>query len=198
MVNVSRALTPFAQRYITKLKYSQVVTTTATGQYIMNLNSLYDPDRTGIGHQPYGYDVLATIYNKYRVISCGYRLQSPIASTQPPFTMLALPSNDIGITYTTVDDWKENPRCKYLMINPGATCGVLSGKSYLPSLTGVPKATYMADDSYSSDVTTSPFEQMLLYLFTSNASGVALPSIAIHVIMEFTVEWFDVKHIIPS
>ena len=44
----NRALHPIPQRFITKMKYSEVVTTTATfGQYAMNLNSIYDPNRTG-------------------------------------------------------------------------------------------------------------------------------------------------------
>ena len=31
-------------------------------------SSLYDPDRTGTGHQPLFYDEMSTIYNQYRVL----------------------------------------------------------------------------------------------------------------------------------
>jgi hypothetical protein len=34
------------------------------------LNSLYDPDYTGAGHQPYFFDQIAGIYNRYRVNAC--------------------------------------------------------------------------------------------------------------------------------
>ena len=57
--NVNRSLQPVPSRYICKMKYSTNVATDINGQYIFNLNSLYDPDRTGTGHQPYGFDNLA-------------------------------------------------------------------------------------------------------------------------------------------
>lgn len=74
---VNSALQPIPQRYITKMKYSEQVSTDAAGRYMFNLNSIFDPNRTGTltGHQPYGFDTLATLYNRYRVISCGYRIQ---------------------------------------------------------------------------------------------------------------------------
>jgi len=32
--------------------------------------SIFDPNYTGVGHQPYGHDEWATRYNQYAVISC--------------------------------------------------------------------------------------------------------------------------------
>lgn len=40
-----------------------------------NLNSLYDPDKTGTGHQPYGYDALQVAYNRYKVHGCLVELE---------------------------------------------------------------------------------------------------------------------------
>lgn len=38
-----------------------------TGNQFM-LNSLYDPDQTGVGNQPMGFDEFATLYQRYRVL----------------------------------------------------------------------------------------------------------------------------------
>ena len=35
--------------------------------HIFNACSIFDPDTSGVGHQPYGHDQYATIYNHYRV-----------------------------------------------------------------------------------------------------------------------------------
>ncbi len=50
-----------------------------------NLNSLYDPDQTGTGHQPMGFDSWATLYSRYMVESADVtvKLHSSAGSTTP-------------------------------------------------------------------------------------------------------------------
>lgn len=196
--NVNRSLQPVPSRYICKMKYADSVLTNASGQFIMNLNSLYDPDRTGIGHQPYGFDTLATLYNRYRVISCGWRATVCLSSTAPSIVIGAMPSNDLSILWGSMGEMIENPRAKYITQNPGAAALVLKGRSYLPALMGRNKSQYMADDNYQATVVGSPNELGLLYLQSFDNTGVPLPSIRINIILEYTVEWFDQKHIVQS
>ena len=66
---------PFGKKFYTKLKYNEahVIAASSTNNfatsYKMRLNSLYDPNLTGIGHQPRGFDQLMTIYEKYTVVA---------------------------------------------------------------------------------------------------------------------------------
>jgi len=49
-----------------------------------NASSIFDPDQTGVGHQPMGHDEMAQIYNHYRVLSSSIRatfLSNNISST---------------------------------------------------------------------------------------------------------------------
>jgi hypothetical protein len=39
-----------------------------SSSYTWRLNSLYDPDYTSTGKQPYMYDQYSAVYNRYRVI----------------------------------------------------------------------------------------------------------------------------------
>jgi hypothetical protein len=41
-------------------------------EIVFRLNSLYDPDYTSTGKQPYYYDSLAGIYDRYRVFKTDY------------------------------------------------------------------------------------------------------------------------------
>lgn len=193
-VNVNRALNPIPQRYITKLKYSQVLSTDSVlGSYKMNLNSLFDPDFSGGGHQPYGFDQLAALYNRYRVISCGYRIQLAVVGTGPSIMLTAMPSNQ-NVTAGTGSEIRENPRAKYIVQNPGASAVVLSNKVYIPSLVGRNKAQYMADDRYQSLVTSSPNEDAYLNIQTfAPSTDLPLGSVAVQIVMEFTAEFFDMK-----
>ena len=47
-----------------------------SGPHVFRLNSLFDPDFTGTGHQPQGYDNMALQYNRYIVYGCPSRLSS--------------------------------------------------------------------------------------------------------------------------
>lgn len=197
-VTVNRALQPVAQRYICKMKYAEVVTTDTNGMFIFNLNSTFDPNRTGVGHQPYGRDTLASLYNRYRVISCSYRISmTGNYASGTPVQIAAVPSNEVQ-TFVTGSDIRENPRARYIVQNPSAAIKYLSGKVYCPSIVGRSKFQYMADDRYQAQVDASPNELILLNIGTSQLSDLMQPNTQLAVMLEYTVEWFDVKTLTQS
>lgn len=193
-VLVNRALNPISQRYIVKMKYSEVVTTDIlAGTYAINLNSVFDPNRTGIGHQPYSFDTMASLYNRYRVISCGYRLHATPVLGNQPIILTAIPANQVLVT-STASEIRENPRAKYVVQNFGAPAQTLRNKCYIPSLVGRSKAQYMADDRYQALVTANPAEEAILNIGTFNPqTDLALGNTPVQVLLEYTVEFFDIK-----
>lgn len=62
---------PFPAKQMARLRYSTDIsitpTTGAAGFYVFRANSIFDPDQSGVGHQPYGHDTYSTIYSKYQV-----------------------------------------------------------------------------------------------------------------------------------
>lgn len=199
LTTINKSLQPIANRYICKMKYATTVLTSASGQYQFRLNSLFDPDLTGLGHQPYGFDNLALLYNRYRVIATGWRIQQPSSFNGTPVVFGALPNNDVSVTWDNFGEMAENPRAKTVLNNPGGSIRVLRGKVSLPKLMGRTRAQYMADDNFQAIVNTNPAENAILYLASFNAlTGEAIPNIPIHVILEYTVEFFDLKHIVQS
>lgn len=187
--NVNRGLKPFAPRYITKMKYSETFTLNLANSYtqVMNLNSLFDPNSTGVGHQPYGFDQLAGIYNRYRVISTSYVVNAYNGSNAIRYAVL--PCNQLP-PINNVSEVCENSRAKFRVQLPGGSTTVIKGKAYLPALMGRTKAQYMADDRFQAQVTAGPAELALLYI-TSQTLTDGTVDTQLSVTMEFTVEWFD-------
>ena len=198
-VNVNKALAPFAQRYITKMKYAETIFINAAGPqaYRWSLNSLYDPNFSGIGHQPHGFDTLATIYNRYRVINASYNITGVDQSGQY-IVVCALPANE-QVNALTVSEMRENPRAKFITQAPNAHLKTLKGNVYLPSLVGRNKSQYMADDRYQAVSTTSPNETALLNVYVQRLDqGSNTLNVPIQITIEYTVEWFDVKNLSQS
>lgn len=190
---VNTSLNPTPARFITKHKYAEAVSVSSAGlaTYRWNLNSLYDPNRTGLGHQPYGYDQIGILYNRYRVISCKYVLSC--VSTDANIAFAVLPSNDAAPPITNVSEARENPRAKYMVQNPGGALKVLKGKVYLPALTGRTKTQYMSSDNYQALTGASPTELMTLNAYAQglNDDPVFNANPTFNILLEYTVEWFD-------
>jgi len=71
-VLVPRGLSsPFPAQRVANLRYCTAIELNgaagAIAKHFFRANSLFDPDLTGGGHQPYGFDQLAAIYNHYEV-----------------------------------------------------------------------------------------------------------------------------------
>lgn len=193
---VGRSLNPIPQRMIAKHKYAEsvgvvAVNNLATFQY--NLNSIYDPNKSGVGHQPYGRDQYAALYNRYRVIACSWRVTCIPSNSARVIQVATLPSNVTPTPIANVWDVREQPRAKYICQQPGAPQQYVVGKSYLPSLMGRTKAQYMADDNYQAQVGSDPSELALLNLYAGaiTDSDVNDETFYFNVELEFTVEWFD-------
>lgn len=207
IVNVNRALQPFAQRYICKMKYAEQITQTGPTlggltQFVMNLNSIFDPNRTGLGHQPYGHDTMAAIYNRYRVVSCNYAISalSTGGSTGDAYSIIAaLPANEVIGIGGGVAEVQENPRCRFITQAPNAALKVLKGTVYMPSLMGRTREQYLSDDRYQAVYGSSPAELGVLNIFTGLLNGTSETMTAkLNVVLTFTVESFDYKQLSQS
>lgn len=190
-----KSLNPISQRYICKMKYAETITTGLSGVLQMSLNSIFDPNSTGVGHQPYGHDTLATLYNRYRVISCSYRI---IANRNTDtLQVVAMPANE-PVVYTTAAEYKENPRTRYATQAPNAEVKPISGKVYIPSLVGRTKAQYMADDRFQAQFGASPSEAAILNVGAFTGSDAIASNVPFNVELVYTVECFDVKNLAQS
>lgn len=194
-VNVNRALQPIPQRYICKMKYSESITTTALSPFVrMNLNSIFDPNRTGIGHQPYGHDTMLTLYNRYRVIACSW----VIRGYNPTYAIRygALAANEE--LSPGMSELVENPRGKFRFAVPNGTGQTLRGKVYLPSLVGRTKAQYMAEHNYQAQMGSSPTELAILNITGADINDTVRDGNIYAIELTYTVEFFDVKNLAQS
>lgn len=80
---------PFGEKYYTKLRYNEAHKFAAqsnlnfASSYKYRLNGLFDPNFTGLGHQPMGYDELSSIYKKATVVGARITVAFITDSTEP-------------------------------------------------------------------------------------------------------------------
>lgn len=191
--NVQRGLSPIAARTITKLKYvglyERSLTDSTLDQYSFRLNSLFDPDLTGTGHQPLGFDQIKLFYTRYRVFSVDWVLQVSNRGDQP-VRVACIPHNATSITYSNMEHVCESPRAQHRHIgyNTGNGTCTMRGHCNLPSINGVTSSVYKSDDAYQAQISSSPTEQIDLSIFLLTTASI---NVQYTIQFMFHAEFFD-------
>lgn len=117
----NRGNMPMPTTWTTTHRYCSVVTINpgqgVPGQYIFVANSLYDPDSTGAGHQPMGFDQMMAFYNHFEVIGAKIKFTPHCGQEGAGFNYgvklddnANLGSSSIeGILENTMNNWKSWP-----------------------------------------------------------------------------------------
>lgn len=198
----NKGISPFPSRYITNLKYSEtfsVGTTLGVSKYQFRLNSIFDPNLTGTGHQPYGHDELSDLYNRYRVISASYVVTVAPNIAGSTRLLCCIPSNEDIALPGELEQIMERPSARFRTLIGGQLPCTLRGKCYIPKLVGRTRAQYMADDRYQAAFGASPQEDALLNIFIQDISeSTSAVTNFVNVTIIYKVELFDYKQLLTS
>jgi len=178
-----------------KLKYTHTVTLSSTtagvmgSQQVFRLNGMYDVDVTGGGHQPYGFDQLASIYKRYKVNAVAVKILISNPSSDGLYVagQIANPSNSSEFINTlTADIVQERQQAFVQRINNSGS-QLITKKFYLPIYkgAGIHKIQFLADpDNYTASVSGNPGSEVKLLLACGSDHGDSGESVTVSV--EFT------------
>ena len=192
-------------RIRTVLKYNESKSITSTAgivnDYQFRLNSIFDPDYTGGGHQPLGRDQLAGLYNRYRVdkvaVSVTFHKNSESACighaicANNSSTGFTNPWN--AITEQSNVSWK---------VDSASTAGSVSKVTlkrvfHLNKVTGVSLGKYRDDDRYQADIASNPAEEIMLHICNCDILEASSSNTIMQVNLRYYVEFFD-PHVVAQ
>lgn len=186
------------RQVFTSLTYTQSFTVSDTGvstvaaYYQYRLNSLFDPDYSGVGHQPYMRDTLSTLY-RYAVIYAT-KVELYVASN----TSMSLPHGiNIRATRsaaapTDFDLERERPYGKSLVVSPAQDKGRLKLFIRHHQIFGIKKDT-LEDDRYRISVGSNPTETVFLNIVQSPLpkTSTATETVEYSIRMKFYLKYYD-------
>ncbi len=106
-----------------RLRYSSFKALAGTsgvlGEQVVACGDIFDPDRTGVGHQPLGHDQWSAFYGAYIVVRSKIQVwymynQAQAVSTQPVVGMFR--DDTTALLSSTWDALVEQGRSKYLVV----------------------------------------------------------------------------------
>lgn len=197
---------PVNKRALVKLLYVDTVITSvpvpdALQYHIFRANSLYDPDYTGTGHQPRGFDELSAAYHHYTVLGAKIHVKCTNNSSNPQVFGIALRAS----TTTQLDPQqiKEEQRRKYKIIQPKPTGETsvsamsmrFSTKRYFSCKSVIGDGSYKGNTG-NTGIGSNPTEQAFFQIFYGNAvQGNTTAAAAFHVSIQYIAMFTEPKTI---
>lgn len=152
--------TAFPPRAFAKLKYGSgnVGATSTVGVYAnqFRLNGLYDPDYSGTGHQPMGFDEYAALYGDYRVHGCKVKIIAQITTAgQTGILFLGAKKGAAYHTATSISEWMEDSQIKHWVMNDEKPL-VVSKYFDIARVFGKSKTAIRGEEGYSAGIGADP------------------------------------------
>lgn len=172
---------PLPNQRLFKFVYNDEGFTTDTGvgfinNYIFRANSLYDPDETGVGVQPYGFDQYFTAagpYNQYEVLASKISIyvHSNTSENKSPVKVTILPW--LNSSFPTAIETTDLARHAYARTNLVDVSKDDTRNCKISNYVSIRKQTYngrISGDSYSAQYTTNPADQVYWYVQFSTST----------------------------
>jgi len=190
----TRALSGFPQRMLVCLPYVTMNRLNANPltqlDQTFNLNSAYDPDYSGGGHQPRGYDEWASIYARYRV----HKVQAYILMRQRASHGLigrVVLSNSAS-TMQATGNLGEYNNSTYIGITSANQPALRKRLTIYPNkVLGMTRAVYNANEDVAAAIGSDPAEACYLHLIGTQVDGATVADFEFEITLYYTVEFFD-------
>jgi len=170
-------------RYTTTLNMNAAVSN--PDKNFFRAGSIYDPDYTGVGSQPYGHDQYQTLYNHYRVVKSVIKITNTTAGANN--IMGVMLSDDVGVgnnydLMRLIKPVKSVPLCSSTIAHSLAM--TYNSEAAFPGQSQNTTALFGND----------PAEEQYFVVFVEGSNSLADPSaISILVNIEYYCEFSELK-----
>lgn len=172
----------------------------STAAYVFSANGLFDPNITGTGHQPIGFDQMMLMYEQYTVIRSHIKV-TYLATDEPIRVAITLGPDVTPPSSSTIA--MENGLIKSTIV---AGTGGDSGTNRLKTLTlscDVPKyfgkqyQAVLGDTQLQGDIANNPLEQVYFQVLAWDPYG-SSATVAFDAVISYDVMYWEPKKLASS
>lgn len=141
----------------------------ALGAFQFRLNSIFDPDFTGIGRQPTGHDEMANLFATYCVVAATYKVSFLNTSATSNY-IIGVYSNDTNSLPADANRAIEQGECQWTQVSAqDGSVKEFKGRVDMPKLFGKSYQAYISDSNFNTPFGQNPGDGAYLTLFASAA-----------------------------
>lgn len=172
-------------------------------------NSVYDPDLTGGGTQPFGFDQWTNFYNYWVVTGSSFELTAVnttngITADQACLKLVLVPTSStaVSITSTALDNAEEFPDARYRLLSSSAAYGMQENtiRHYMTTakVEGVSPSTVMSSHFYQGTTSSDPSLSWLWNVGVNNMLENGSTTYTVHVKIRYYVVFSNPKLVTGS
>lgn len=188
-------------RYRCKMKYQFGVGINAiVVDWIFRGNSVYDPLQSAGGTQPYGFDQLSSLYDRYVVHGSSCEATLVNTSSSVPSKLVVIPATT-ATSFTNIRTPMESPYAKDRSLAPnGSGASMRKIKTYQStrSIRGLVKGAHLIDDELEALVTANPAKEWYWHIITGSLDTGSTSTGQLEVELVFYVDFFKRKQLTAS
>lgn len=164
--------------------------------YFFRLNSVYDPDATGVGTTPMGYANWAALFLNYKVRKCTVRVQgTATAASGSLLNVTLMPVPGQAVIPANKFAWRTIHGAQFKTISPQANGGrnmVDFVNTYdIAKVAGITKQQFDSDMDFSGAVGSNPARMMYLGVGIDSVGSGTLGTLVFSIQITYLVEWFN-------
>lgn len=176
---------------------------TGVGSYIYSGNSVFDPDVSGSGHQPYYFDRYAAIYSRYVVLNSRIKISTSIDTSSGQCVNIGLigyHNNGVTVDMAGIEEIGESPFGVFkLMVNTPVTPTILTKSLSNADLFGTTEHELMTNPDLWTLTSASPVESTKWKIVCINSdSTVTAFTLAFTAMIEYDVLFTQLANEAPS
>ncbi len=162
----------------------------AAGGYVFSCNGLYDPDITGTGHQPIGFDQMMLSYYHYCVLRS--RIRVIFHNETAAYVTVAIAVRATSTLVTTQNQILEDG---LVVVTPLMQTSVTTGNATLEAVCDIAKfggVRQLRDNSlYRGDVANNPAEQSYFHLYGWDPETATQRTVSFQVLIEYEAVFME-------
>lgn len=199
----------FPARQVRTLKYGSVISlnvSTGLGAgHVYTANGLFDPDITGTGHQPMGYDQMMSLYHHYTVTTA--RIKATMvhlgsAGGTPALCGIVVSSDTAINTMDTAEEFLEHPQRSNYKLSGSVTGEPATNQMNLQldvaKFFGKTKSSMVNADLYRGAIGLNPAEQVYFHIMANSVSSADAGIVSFIVTIEYDVVFTEPKTLVQS
>jgi len=194
---VSRS-SPIPDRFITRMKYSELMAMITAGIGVpsyqqFRVNSIFDPNLTGVGHQPLGHDQFALLYNKYVVLGMSYVITLTNQSTTD-YADVCVVQHPNSTLCTSIGQAMESPYSRRGILGPetgSRNILVLKGYCSVAKIRGITVSKVKTEDNLAALFGANPAITPCLTVYIENQNVAAAITVNARFDITYHVQAYD-------